>query len=66
MRLMHIIKLPDGSTVQSLGIKTQEFWQRAGVEPRSDLTKLKGGHSKRVLALAAELYPDQVKTQESL
>ena len=66
MRQRTEIVLPDGSTVESLGFKTDEFHQRIGVEPRSDLTKIKGGHAKKIIAIAAEMYPDQVKLKEGL
>ena len=65
MRQRTEIVLPDGSTVESLGFKTDEFWKRAGADPRSDLTKVRGGHAKKIMALAAELYPDQVKLKEN-
>ena len=65
MRPLTDITLPDGSIVQPLGFNTEEFWQRAGVDPRSNLEKLKGGHARKVMALAGELYPDQVKLKES-
>ena len=66
MRAMHILKLPDGSTVQSLGEKSDIFWRECGVQRGTDLTGLKSGHAKRVMDLARKLFPDQVKTQESL
>ena len=66
MRAMHILKLPDGSTVQSLGEKSDIFWRESGVAKGTDLTGLKGGHAKKVMALAQKMYPDQVKAREAL
>lgn len=66
MRSMHILKLPDGSTIQSLGSKTDDFWRESGVAKGTDLTGLKGGHAKKVMALAREMYPDQVKAREGI
>ena len=66
MRTLTHITLPDGSRVESLGYKTEEFWRRAGVEPKSDLTKLKSGHAKKIMAIAADMYSDQVQAKEAL
>lgn len=66
MRVWYSITLPDGSKIQSPSDKSTQFWMRSGVEKDSDLTNLKGEDAKRVMALAARLYPDQVKQREAI
>lgn len=65
MVIWHSITLPDGSTIQSNEYKSQQFWMESGVEKNSDLTKLKGEDARRLMSLAAKLYPDQVSEVES-
>ena len=64
MRSMHILKLPDGSTIQALGSKHDSFWQDCGVAKGTDLTSLKPGHAKRIMKVARIHFPDQVKAEE--
>ena len=61
LRIYRELTLPDGSPIESTTPKLEEFWRKSGVDKQTDLTTLKAGHSKRIMAIAKALWPDQVQ-----
>lgn len=65
MRDWKPLTLPSGQTIETTGAKRQLFWERSGVARGTDLTTIKKGHAKKVMALAHELFPDQVPEEDN-
>ena len=53
------LKLPDGTEVEASQKTLDRFWQLSGLAPRTNLEKLKGGHKRRVMKLADDLFPKE-------
>lgn len=53
------LTLPDGTEVETSQRTLDRFWQLSGLTPRTNLEKIKGGHKRRVMRLADELFPKE-------
>ena len=54
------LTLPTGEVVQTTQAKRQQLKTATGVDPLSDLTKLKGEKDEEFMSEARRLMPDQV------
>ena len=59
------LTLPTGEVVQTTQLKREELKRSTGVDPLSDLTKLKGAKAKDFMTEARRLMPDQVTEPEA-
>ena len=54
------LTLPTGEVVQTTQLKREELKRATGVDPLSDLAKLKGKKAEEFMTEARRLMPDQV------
>ena len=49
----------DGLIIQSTESKRADFYRMTGLDRKTDLSKLKAGHRKKVMEAVQKLWPDQ-------